>query len=291
MAKGNDFTKNAERAVVAFEAIELGAVWAEALAGAVAAIEGLRSVAVAEVFPGVQPTSADVLSEFESFSEVFEQSLYTDEVIALHEASLEEHPELSRLIRSSMVRRRIAELASTRVVETQKPASELAEEALAKYELEISIHLAARSLLKPASTIIAVTVLELKARIDGARSRLEAHARASLEKASRERAEADAILQKESEARQAELDRAVAEAEAAVVRKERAATRELSEALAKRIEKLKVEHVRLEPRGFFSCADLIMHLKRGDFTRGKVNRISKQLDSAATRNRVGVRRL
>ncbi len=281
-------TAAAKAKVAAFEAVELGDVWAEAHDQAKGAVEELRSEACKQVFPeSVRPIGSDVLADLESYVERFSRERFTAEMIDLHAASLEHYPKLCGAIRGPLMRRQIGEVASARVEVTGRLSVDLVEAALREFEDQVSRQLDSHGELQPASSILATTIPSFNARIDAALSKQKKHSAEALERSGRERKEADEVLRKEAELKQKKLDKAVADAKAAVSKKERDATKQRSCDLANRIDLLGVETIRLEQGRAFGVAHITGSLRMGLYSAAKVEVMEGQVERFTADLRAG----
>lgn len=265
-----DLIKSAEIAVTTLECVELGEAWRTEYDGATAAIGELRARACGEVFPGnIEPVGKDILADLDYYTEPFPYSTYTADVIDLHERSLQSYPNLATIIRGALMRQRIGDIAGTRLVVTQRPESELIQEALREFEDKVSAQLAKRGELKPWCDILSVTVPTLENRVADARKKQEEHVAAEVARVLRERKEAEQILIREAEDKQSVLDQAAKAAERVAAEKLRAALHARACALAGRIDALGTKTIKMNRRSY-SAGEICTILRNYGYSEKKL---------------------
>ena len=188
------------------DSLALGESFAAADAHASAALSELKARARQDVFPpAIGPVAPAVLAAFDFLEGDADPSAYGDFLADVHALSLDSYPDLSALIRSVAVVRRLQNVARSRAVTAGRPADDVATATLDRFHRTIASHLEGRPEFEPAATMIAVDIPALEARLEAARARHEAHARSEVERLTREKAEADQAVADAERARRADV--------------------------------------------------------------------------------------
>lgn len=224
--------------VAAFEAREPGQPWAVPLAEAEAANAELGDGARAKLFfVEITPKIAGCASALDFYTRRFPGgSAYGSAMAALHGRTLRGHGDLAQLIRSAEVVSDVAAAAATQAAVLNRPAHELAAEAIARFELEIARQLAAAAdheLAPAARDLLAAEALGQ--RLSATKARHEEHAHTELRRVQEERHAVErslaAAAARAAQEATAEAARADVEARQAQERARRAAGEELARRL------------------------------------------------------------
>jgi len=223
-------------AVATLESVVLGQPWADAHRQAVEAVRLLRRGAEDRIFPSeVTPTSADVIAAYNHHAARWPRSACGRSLASLHARTLGTWPALAAFCRTSEAIGDVGHAAAARASALNRPGSELADEAIDSYMFDIARQLigAGHELAAAAHEFIRST--ELGERLAAARTRHEAHARASIAEDKKRAEQVQAQLAAEDRRHVAEAREREAAAAAAASEAKRAARLTRAAALAARL--------------------------------------------------------
>jgi len=200
MTKEPDKARAAEAAVAAFEALEIGQPYADQADAASAAVSVLTAAARAVLFPPIASMTADVITAFTFYEELFERSRYGERAAALHAECLATQPDLATFLRAWPVCARVAAAAVATGPAVSQDA--VGDRAVEQYRQMIAAQLVGVDEFEPAATNIVTRAPSLQARIETCRARHQQHVAAELERMELERRIAsEAIVNAEREQR------------------------------------------------------------------------------------------
>jgi len=187
-------TTAAEEAVSAFDALVLGQPFAAEADAATEAVGTLRAAATAALFPTHVLMTANVVTSYVFFEELFERSKYAERAAALHAECLVAQPDLATFLRSGPVAARIAVAAVASAPAVSGTQDDVAARAVQGYQRTIARQLVGIASHEPAATILAVTVPALEARIDACKARHQQHVGAELSRIEGETRQAAEVI-------------------------------------------------------------------------------------------------